>query len=330
MAKKNAQVEGQVSETAENQVVETVETATEAAEVKTESADDTAARIAEHEAKEKLAIQLAAELAEKLKENIGRRIKVVPFNTIQWVDGTIVGIVNDKRSHKVLYAIKLDDGRRIVKAYDSELIQMSEETVVIVKNARTAPSSTKLTAEQFEKAEEAAAQLVGTTVKYLPFKSETNEKIEGKITSIVPDERSGRILLKIESVIITPVEGSEPIKETKVSHKVSSSPDIELTETVDAEMKESFLKRREVRLAKLVLTPEQKVKLAEEALEKAKKAVTAAEEAVVKRQADLDAAIEAFLKGETEGDAQPVAAEEAAENIVYNADDEEAEDDLEA
>lgn len=340
MAKKNAQVEEVlVSETAENQVEnvatatsENPETANNTSQAETESADDTAKRIAEHEAKEKLAIAVAAELAETLKADIGRRIKVVPFNTIQWVDGTIVGIVNDKRSHKVLYAIKLDDGRRIVKAHDSELIQKSEETVVIVKNARTASKTVKLTAEEFEAAEAAAAQLVGTTVLYIPFKAETETKIEGKITSIVPDDRSGRILLKIESVIETPVEGGEPIKEVKVSHKVSTSPDIEFTETVDLEMKDAFLKRREVRMAKLVLTPEQKVKNAEEAVAKAELAIKTATENLAKRKAELEAAVEEFLKA----DAPDAVAEEDKENIVYDADaeseeeteSEETEDDL--
>lgn len=329
MAKKNAQVEEVlVPEMVENTVENTVETAVENTEEGSNTSqgetadntspsaisDDTAARLAEHNAKEAKAIADAEFLAEALKIDVGRRIKVVPFNTITWVPGTIVGIVNDKRSHKVLYAIKLDDGRRIVKAHDSELIQKTEETVVIVKNARTAATSVKLSPEEYEKAEAAAAQLVGTTVKYLPFKSESNEKVEGKITSIVPDERSGRILLKIEGL----VDGA-----VKVSHKVSSSPDIELTETVDTEMRDIFLKRREVRLAKLVLTPEQKVKLAEEAVAKAQKAVEVAAENVIKRQAELDAAIEAFLNPTEEVVAEGAVAEEAAENVVYDADKDE-------
>ena len=73
------------------------------------------------------------ELAESLKVNVGHRCKVVPFNTIIWEDGTIVGVVSDKRTNKAMFSVRLDSGRRIVKASDSSMLQILEETVEITK-----------------------------------------------------------------------------------------------------------------------------------------------------------------------------------------------------
>ena len=45
-------------------------------------------------------------LAEELKKNVNHRCQAVPFNTVEWVDGYIAGVIEEKRSNKVLYAIK--------------------------------------------------------------------------------------------------------------------------------------------------------------------------------------------------------------------------------
>lgn len=241
-------------------------------------------------------------LADALKIDIGVRVKVVPFNTIEWKDGTIVGVIGDKRSMKVLYAIKLDDGRRIVKTHDSDLLQKSDEKVEIVR-AKRGSTVKKLTDEEFAEAEAKAAEKVGTSIMYIPYKSD--EKVEGKITSIVPDNRSGRILYKIEGL----VNG-----EHKISHKNADSSDIEYLDTVDEELKEAFMKRREVRLAKLALTPEEKIVAAEEKIQK-----------MVERQEELLKQIEAErealqkMKAEYEAEANSV-------QIAENTSTEESED----
>lgn len=196
-------------------------------------------------------------LAESLKDKIGLRIKTVPFNTVTWVDGTVVGVIADKRAHKALYAIKLDDGRRVVKSYDTELIQWTAEKIEIVKGSRSTSTAKKASAEELEKLEDEAAKFVGRTINYLPFKSEV--KVEGIITSIVPDPRSGRILYKIESTI-------DGLK--KICHKVSTSSDIEMTETIDEKMNEEFNKRRATRVSKANLTTEQKIAAAEATIKK--------------------------------------------------------------
>lgn len=75
-------------------------------------------------------------LAEELKKNVNHRCQAVPFNTVEWVDGYIAGVIEEKRSNKVLYAIKTDDGRRIVKVHDSNLVRILDEVVELEKKAR--------------------------------------------------------------------------------------------------------------------------------------------------------------------------------------------------
>lgn len=76
-------------------------------------------------------------LAEKLKaEVVNHRCQAVPFNTAEWVDGYIAGVIEEKRSNKVLLAIKTDDGRRIVKVHDSNLVRILDETIEPEKKTR--------------------------------------------------------------------------------------------------------------------------------------------------------------------------------------------------
>ena len=39
-------------------------------------------------------------LAEELKKNVNRRCQAVPFNTAEWVDGYIAGVIEEKRSNR--------------------------------------------------------------------------------------------------------------------------------------------------------------------------------------------------------------------------------------
>ena len=68
-------------------------------------------------------------LAEELKKNVNHRCQAVPFNTVEWVDGYIAGVIEEKRTNRILYAIKTDDGRRIVKVHGSNLIRILDEVI---------------------------------------------------------------------------------------------------------------------------------------------------------------------------------------------------------
>lgn len=135
-------------------------------------------------------VELAA-LAEKVKtEALNHRCEVVPFNTIEWSKGVIAGVIIDKRSKKILYAIKLDDGRRIVKAYGSKLIKILDEVVASATPTRIKDS---VTSEELEKMFVNCADKVGYDVEV----EKDGVTHEGTITAVVKDKRNMKCIFKI-------------------------------------------------------------------------------------------------------------------------------------
>ena len=232
-------------------------------------------------------IKLAAELRETV---VNHKCQAVPFNTAEWVDGVIVGVVEDKRSNKVLFAIKLEDGRRVVKVHDSALVNIFDEVVerTTARRAGTAREKvekTPWTPEQLEADVAAVAVNVGKMVTY----TDGEQTVDGRIVSIVPDKRSQRCLYRIE--IAMPTE--EDPKAVKYAHKVTSLAELTIAEDFDEagmELNNKYTERRAKAATKEVLTPETKVFRAEEALKKAEEAFAKAEATLKARQNALAAA----------------------------------------
>ena len=116
---------------------------------------------ATQEKKQKMTDEERHTLAEELKKNINHRCQAVPFNTAEWVDGYIVGVIEEKRSNNVLYAIKTDGGRRIVKVHDSNLLRIFDEVVEPEKKVRTRKAGN---AEKVEWTPEAIATAVNEVI----------------------------------------------------------------------------------------------------------------------------------------------------------------------
>lgn len=246
------------------------------------------------------------ELAEKLKaETVGHRCQVVPFNTVEWVNGVISGIIEEKRSNKVLFAIKTDDGRRIVKVHDSKLVKVLDETVEIVKATRGRTKKegdntekTDWTAEEIQEALNEVASNVGKKISYPKVSGfgtvKEGEEVpmeSGRIVSLVPDKRGKRILYRIE--IDQTQEEIDAKVDKKYAHKVSSNADLVIAEEFDEAgqtINESFMKRRQNAAERNAMTPQEKVELAEKALEAAQKALDKAKETFEKRQKALEEA----------------------------------------
>lgn len=265
-------------------------------------------------------------LAEELKANINHRCRAVPFNTVEWVDGYIAGVIEEKRSNKVLYAIKTDDGRRIVKVHDSNLVRIFDEVVEVEKKARGGRKA-KDPAEKVEWTPEAIATAVnevignvGKVVKFEKYRTtdpETGEeKIEyneGRIVAIVPDKRAQRLLYRIS--VPAPIEGN-PLA-TKIMHKVVTA-DLEIAEAFDAEGEElnkKYCERREAAATRTPLTPQDRFIKCEEALKKAEeKLQKATEELEAKKQQLEDARkeLDEWLAGQGASPAE-APAEETAE-----------------
>lgn len=265
-------------------------------------------------------------LAEELKKNVNHRCQAVPFNTAEWVDGYITGVIEEKRSNKVLYAIKTDDGRRIVKVHDSNLVRILDEVVEPEKRVRTRKA--KDPADKIEWTPEIIAEEVNEVIgnvgklvefeKYRTIDENGKERIEmviGRIVAIVPDKRSQRLLYRIS--VPSPIEGN-PLA-TKTMHRVVKTEGLKIAEEFDeegAQLNAKYLERREAAATRSPLTPqdrvircEEKVKKAEEKLQKAQEEL----EAKKKQLEDVKKELDEYLAGQANGETAEAPAETTAE-----------------
>lgn len=248
-------------------------------------------------------------LAAELRANtVNHKCEVVPFDSLEWVNGVVVSIIEEKRTNKVMYAVKTDDGRRIVKAYGSQLIRISDEIVEPVKKMRSNRKSqldkegnsvekTEWTEEDIEVAIKEVIGNVGKTVSFPEAGkygevAENAPTITGRIVSLVPNKRSSTILYKIQ------IDKTDENEEKKYSYKVTSNPNLVIAESLDEDgqkLNERFVSRRYKEVVeKVVMSPEEAFKVAEASLNKAKEALEKAQALVEKRQAKYESAKEAY------------------------------------
>lgn len=261
---------------------------------------------ATQEKKPKMTDEERHALAEELKKNVNHRCQAVPFNTTEWVDGYIAGVIEEKRSNKVLYAIKTNDGRRIIKVHDSNLVRILDEVVKLEKKVRARKA--KDPADKVEWTLEAIAEEVnevignvGKTVEFEKYRTtdengeEHIEMVVGRIMAIVPDKRAQRLLYRIS--VPTPIEGN-PVA-AKIMHKTVKAEGIKIAEEFDeegAQLNAKYLERRETAATRAPLTIqdrvircEENVKKAEEKLQKAQEELEAKKKQLEEAKAELDA-----------------------------------------
>lgn len=267
-------------------------------------------------------------LAEELKKNINHRCQAVPFNTAEWVDGYIVGVTEEKRSNKVLYAIKTDDGRRIVKVHDSNLIRILDEVVEPEKKTRA--RKVKDPVDKIEWTPETIAEEVNEVIgnvgkmvefeKYRTTDENGEERIEmviGRIVAIVPDKRAQRLLYRIS--VPVPIEGN-PLA-TKTMHKTVKTEGFKIAEEFDEEgarLNAKYLERREAVATRTPLTLQDRVIRCEENMKKAEEKLQKVQEeleAKKKQLEDAKAELDAYLAAQAEelANAEPAAEEPTAE-----------------
>lgn len=281
------------------------------------------------EKKQKMTDEERRALAEELKKNINHRCQAVPFNTVEWVDGFIAGVIEEKRSNNVLYAIKTDDGRRIVKVYNSNLVRIFDEVIELKKKVRT--YKTKNVVEKVEWTPEVIAEEVnevignvGKTVEFEKYRTtdengeEHIETATGRIAAIIPDKRARRLLYRIS--VPAPVEGN-PLA-TKTVYRVVKSEGLVIAAELDAEGAEfnaKYRERREAAATRTLITPqdryvkcEENLKKAEEKLQKVQEEFEAKKQQLEKAKKELDAYF-AAQAGET---AAPAENEEPADELA--------------
>ena len=265
-------------------------------------------------------------LAEELKKNVNHRCQAVPFNTAEWVDGYIAGVIEEKRSNKVLYAIKTDDGRHIVKVHDSNLVRILDEVVEPEKKARARKA--KDPADKVEWTPEAIAEevneVIGNIGKMVEFEKyrttdengeEHIEMVVGRIVAIVPDKRAQRLLYRIS--VPAPIEGN-PLA-TKTMHKVVKAEGIKIAEEFDeegAQLNAKYLERREAAATRTPLTPQDRVIRCEENVKKAEEKLQKAQEELEAKKKQLEDAkkeLDEYLAGQANGETAEAPAETTAE-----------------
>lgn len=236
---------------------------------------------------------LAAELKEK---NMHHKCQVVPFNTIEWADGYIAGVLHEKRSNKVMYQIKLDDGRKLVKVHDSKMLRIFDEIVTIERAPRKVKEPrAEWAPEIIEKLSNEAMAEVGKLVSIKVDRSE--EAVEGRIVSFVAEKRSQAILFRVE--IAAPTE--ENANAVKTVHKVMGSSGLVIAEDFDEvgqALHDKFIARRTNTVKRETLSPQERVLKCEANLAKAQEALAKAQEALKAKEAQLEQAkseLEAFL-----------------------------------
>lgn len=281
---------------------------------------------ATQEKKPKMTDEERHALAEELKKNVNHRCQAVPFNTVEWVDGYIAGVIEEKRSNKVLYAIKTDDGRRIVKVYDSNLVRILDEVVELEKKARARKA--KDPADKVEWTPEAIAEEVnevignvGKTIEFEKYRitdengEEHIEMVVGRIVAIVPDRRAQRLLYRI--LVPAPIEGN-PLA-TKTMHKIVKAEGIKIAEEFDkegAQLNAKYLERREAAAIRTPLTFQDRVIRCEENVKKAEEKLQKAQEELEAKKKQLEDAkkeLDEYLAGQANGETAEAPAETTAE-----------------
>lgn len=265
-------------------------------------------------------------LAEELKKNVNHRCQAVPFNTAEWVDGYIAGVIEEKRSNNVLYAIKTDDGRRIVKVHDSNLVRILDEVIEPEKKARARKAKDPV--DKIEWTPEAIAEEInevigniGKTVEFEKYRTtdengeEHIEMVVGRIVAIVPDKRTQRLLYRIS--IPAPIEGN-PLA-TKTMHKVAKAEGIKVAEEFDEEgarLNAKYLERREAAATRTPLTPQDRVIRCEENVKKAEEKLQKVQEELEAKKKQLEDAkkeLDEYFAGQANGETAEAPAETTAE-----------------
>lgn len=307
-----------LQETADEQTVAAIEAelesrATAAAEAEA-AAEEPIAETTEAEAEaesteDAKAAELEALLA-KCQENVGHRCKLVPVGTIEWEDGTVVGCVKIKRSNTIAYAVKLDNGKRVVKNYKAPLFEILDEVVERAKVTRHAGSRAKAELWSDERMAEEVNNYIHNVGRAIVLKGTTEEEnVTGQITGIVPVKRSNSVLYRV--AIPAPTE-ENPEAVTIVHKSVANIAAYDImgaTEESDA-FNASYMARREnmanrtpLTGAELVLDLELKLEKAKDAVKKAEERVATLEKAIAEKKAQLEATA-----------AEPASAEPAAES----------------
>lgn len=191
--------------------------------------------------KKKLTEEELNTLVDQCKVNINHKCSVVPFNTAEWKDGVISGIMIDSRNNKVIYTIRLiENNKRIAKSSDSPLLKISDEVVESAIKTRTR-SAKKKTDEAFaEETEVALSHIYDTLI--------IGEETIGTIEAIILNTKTKSVIYKVKDA-----DGKFQFKTYNADYTYAA---IEEDDTETLEKAAKYIERFKL---KLNLTPEQQL-----------------------------------------------------------------------
>lgn len=187
----------------------------------------------------------AAQLLEELKPNRGHLVKAVPYGEAEWYDGYIKNVTLEPRTNKVMYEIKLNDGRTIRKVHSNKLLTILPELAnVPEKQPRQKVEREELNDEQITDLYRTYAPLIGTILEH--------NGATGRVVGLVLDKRVNMLLARIK---VINEEGERFI------HKSLKPEDLELAiaDELTEELAANWLERFERRINKAEVTKEEKI-----------------------------------------------------------------------
>jgi hypothetical protein len=247
--------------------------------------------------------ELEAKAAELKETALAHRCSFVISGTAFRVNGTITGVLVDKRASQVYLAINSDEtdtveAKKMYKKWNSADLEISDEVVNIAKSHKKSNATSRVRKEKLSEEEwfemrntimELAGQNVGKTVVL-------DEDKTGHITGLINDKRSCNVYYRIEFL--------DELEMKKTAYRVVSvttdennkvtglAPFPGMEDELDEEgqkIAQAFSERK-VREPRKVLTPEEKVLAAEEAVKKAEAILAKAQEALQARKFALETA----------------------------------------
>lgn len=256
---------------------------------------------------------------EEAKKNLYHRCKVSLMGAIP-LDGTIMGILKDKRAGYVFYVVQTDatseiESRKVYKKFGGKEIEVLDEVVEVVKakKERTAAAGTKkekMEDEAWDELYKAICSAVeGNIGKTVLVDSEL--QITGRVVNILRDNRSQGAYYAIK---YKNAEGADKTTYKAIKYEQNEQGEIVLdnylgfAEELDEEGKEVNEKwknrasRNPFQKAN-ALTLEERILAAEESVKKAEASLLKAQETLAMRKTSLET-LKAQLNEKQEADAK--------------------------
>jgi hypothetical protein len=191
--------------------------------------------------KKKLTEEELNALVDQCKVNINHKCSVVPFNTAEWKDGVISGIMIDSRNNKVIYTIRLiENNKRIAKSSDSPLLKISDEVVESAIKTRTRNAKKKTDEAFAEETEIALSHIYDTLI--------IGDETIGTIEAIILNTKTKSVIYKVKDA-----DGKFQFKTYNADYTYVA---IEEDDTETLEKAAKYIERFKL---KLNLTPEQQL-----------------------------------------------------------------------